>query len=109
MQVVETERHLFLGKRIVTLPLAAHIKLVPLSTSHPIISHSCLLNFLHTFNLLRLLAAPLQLYAPWLRDLLVILLLPNYWLTRILGATLGRKRCRDNPFFDLWRCPDGLG
>jgi hypothetical protein len=42
VRVVETERHLFLGKQIVTLSPAAPIKLTSLSMSRPIVSLSCL-------------------------------------------------------------------
>jgi hypothetical protein len=42
MRLVEIERRLFLGKQIVTLSPATPIKLTPMSTSHPIVSHSCL-------------------------------------------------------------------
>jgi hypothetical protein len=50
-RAVETEKHLFLGKQIITLLSVVHIKLTPLSTSHPIASCSYLLIFPATFNL----------------------------------------------------------
>jgi hypothetical protein len=55
------ERHLFLGKRIIILLLVMPIKSVPLSTSHPIASRSCLLIFPATFNLFQLLAITLPI------------------------------------------------
>jgi hypothetical protein len=57
--VVEIERHLFLGKRIVTLSPSVPIKLAPLSTSRPIISRSCL-PIISCFS-----AALFSLHLPW--------------------------------------------
>jgi hypothetical protein len=62
-RVVETERHLFLGKRIITLSPAAHIKL---STAEHVKSHR--FSFLPSNLLLShlLLTAPLPLPSQWL-------------------------------------------
>jgi hypothetical protein len=51
----------FLGKRIIILSPVMPIKSVPLSTSHPIASRSCLLIFPATFNLFQQLAAALPI------------------------------------------------
>jgi hypothetical protein len=65
-RVVDTERHLFLGKQIVTPLPATHIKL---STAEPVESHrfSLLPSNLLLFHLLH--AAPLPLLTPWLLKL----------------------------------------